>query len=202
LRFLAAFLCFIPALALADAAQDLKARLDEIHSLKGRFNQLLSDKNGKPLQSTSGEFAVKRPGYFLWQSEAPYEQTVIGTPEKVWVYDPDLEQVTIRKAQNEADGNPARLLSGDLSEIRSTYEVSLQTADGASRFQLVPKDANSPYRHVEFEFKGSQLAGLDFKDKLGQQTQIKFEQVQPNADIPSSVFVFNPPPGTDVIVDE
>lgn len=202
MKFLAVLLSFFPLFAMADAAQDLKNRLDDIQSIQGRFSQSLRDKAGKEMQSTKGEFAVKRPGYFLWESEAPYEQTVIGTPEKVWVYDPDLEQVTVRNSQKEIGNNPARLLSGDLNEIRSTYEVTQQVGESTDLFQLVPKDSSSPYSHVEFEFNGRQLSGLNFKDKLDQRTLIVFDQVQLNVEIPSSVFVFDPPEGTDVIVDE
>lgn len=198
--FLALLFC-APLSALADAAQDLKARLDAIQSLHGRFTQVLTDKAGANLQSSAGEFALQRPGYFLWQSEAPYEQTVIGTPEKVWIYDPDLEQVTVRSSEQQADNSPARLLSGDLSELRSTYEVSA-TPDNKETFRLVPRSSDSPYRYVEFTFSGDKLAALQFQDKLDQKTQIHFEQLKANIAIPADTFVFIAPEGTDVIVDE
>lgn len=198
--FLALLFC-APLSAFADAAQDLKNRLDAIQSLRGHFTQVLTDKAGANLQSSAGEFALQRPGYFLWQSEAPYEQTVIGTPEKVWIYDPDLEQVTVRASDQQADNSPARLLSGDLSELRSSYDVSA-AADDKAAFRLVPRGSESPYRYIEFTFKDDKLAALHFQDKLDQQTQIRFEQLQANTSIPADTFVFVAPEGTDVIVDE
>lgn len=200
MKLFAALLFFIPLLAVADAAQDLKARLDEIQSLRGRFTQVLSDKAGANLQSSAGEFVVKRPGYFLWESEAPYEQTVIGTPEKVWIYDPDLEQVTIRNSKHQADNSPARLLSGDLSELRSNYEVN-GGAKGET-FRLLPRQSDSPYRYIEFDFSEKKLAALRFQDKLDQVTQIRFEQLQVNTPVSAETFIFTAPEGTDVIVDE
>lgn len=199
MKFFAALVFFAPLLAFADAAQDLKTKLDEIQSLRGRFTQVLSDKAGANLQSSSGDFVVKRPGYFLWQSEAPYEQTVIGTPEKVWIYDPDLEQVTIRNSDHQADNSPARLLSGDLSELRSTYEVSGNAKEG---FRLQPRKPDSPYRYIEFGFSDNKLVALRFQDKLDQDTKIRFEQVQLNTPVAAETFVFTAPEGTDVIVDE
>lgn len=190
-----------PLGAFADAAQDLKERLDTVQSLKGRFTQVLTDKSGAKLQSSTGEFALQRPGYFLWKSEEPYEQTVIGTPEKVWIYDPDLEQVTVRGSEQQADNSPARLLSGDLSELRSTYEVSAKPNDKEA-FHLVPRTADSPYRFIEFTFSGDKLAALYFQDKLDQKTEIHFEQLKTNITIPADTFVFTAPEGTDVIVDE
>lgn len=202
MRLLCAWLALAPLLASADAAEDLKTRLDRIHDLKGQFKQVLSDKTGATLQTSSGEFALKRPGYFLWESAAPYEQTVIGTPEKVWVYDPDLEQVTVRKADQQATDNPARLLSGDLASLKSNYEVSAKSSGAGASYHLVPKSADSPYSHIEFSFQQESLAGLSFKDKLDQQTRIDFDKLQLNTSIPAEVFVFTPPAGADVIVDE
>lgn len=198
--FLALLFC-APLIAFADAAQGLKNRLDAIQSLRGHFTQTLTDKSGANLQASSGEFALQRPGYFLWQSAAPYEQTVIGTPEKVWIYDPDLEQVTIRRAEQQGDKSPARLLSGDLSELRSSYDVST-TADDKNAYHLVPRSSDSPYRYIEFAFNGDKLVALHFQDKLDQKTQIRFEQLQVNPSIPAGTFVFTAPDGTDVIVDE
>lgn len=198
--FLAVLLC-VPLIAIADVAQDLKDRLDAIQSLRGQFTQELTDKAGANLQSSTGEFSLQRPGYFLWQSEAPYEQTVIGTPEKVWIYDPDLEQVTIRNAQQQDDNSPARLLSGDLSELRSAYEVSQKEGDGAN-FHLVPRSTDSPYRYIEFLFHDNKLTALHFQDKLDQKTRIRFEALQVNPAIPAGTFEFTAPEGTDVIVDE
>lgn len=198
MRILCALFALVPMLASADAAEDLKTRIDRIQDLKGQFKQVLSDKTGAMLQTSSGEFALKRPGYFLWESAAPYEQTVIGSPEKVWVYDPDLEQVTVRRADEQAGDNPARLLSGDLAALRSNYEV---TAEGAT-YHLEPKSVDSPYRYIEFNFRDEKLAGLSFKDKLEQETRIDFDGLQLNTNIPAEIFAFTPPQGVDVIVNE
>lgn len=201
MKLFLALLCCAPLAAFADAAQDLKSRLDAIQSLTGRFTQVLTDKAGADLQSSAGEFALKRPGYFLWQSEAPYEQTVIGTPQKVWIYDPDLEQVTVRSSEHQADNSPARLLSGDLGELRSNYDVSAGQ-DQKESFRLLPRQSDSPYRYIEFVFNGEKLAALHFQDKLDQKTEIRFEKLEANTSIPADTFVFTAPEGTDVIVDE
>ena len=202
MKFFLAMILAVPAWAHADAAQDLKNRLDKIQDLKGQFAQTISDKAGATLQSSSGEFALKRPGYFLWQSVAPHEQTVVGTPEKVWVYDPDLEQATVRDAADHAAGNPARLLSGDLAEVRSSYEVTAKDGAAKTEYHLVPRAPDSPYRSIQFVFQKDLLSGLRFQDKLDQETRIVFEKLQLNSAVPAELFVFEPPAGTDVIVDD
>jgi outer membrane lipoprotein carrier protein len=192
----------IPALALADAAEELKTRLDKMQDLSGRFAQILKDKSGATLQATQGDFSLKRPGYFLWQSAAPYAQTVVGTPEKVWVYDPDLEQVTVRKVENQPINNPARLLSGDLQDIKATYQVDVHSRADELEYRLVPRAKDSSYRYVELVFVKEQLVGLNFQDKLDQQTHIEFTQIHQNTHIPVNIFEFIPPEGTDVITDD
>lgn len=192
----------LPALVAADAAEDLKSRLDRIQDLKGNFKQVLSDKAGATLQTSSGKFALKRPGYFLWESAAPHEQTVVGTPERIWVYDPDLDQVTVRNAQAQGADNPASLLSGDLASVRSQYDVSAKTSETDAQYHLVPKATDSPYLFIEFTFQQDGLSGLRFKDKLDQITHIDFDQLQLNTRIPADIFAFTPPEGADVVIDE
>jgi outer membrane lipoprotein carrier protein len=109
--------------------------------------------------------------------------------------------VTVRGSAQQADNSPARLLSGDLRELRSSYDVSAKPEDKGS-FRLVPRSTDSPYRHVEFTFNGDKLMALHFQDKLDQKTQIHFEQLRENISIPAETFVFTAPEGTDVIVDE
>jgi outer membrane lipoprotein carrier protein len=202
LRFILKILFCIPALAFADAAEDLKTRLDKMQDLSGQFEQVLKDKANAVIQATKGDFSLKRPGYFLWQSAAPYAQTVVGTPEKVWVYDPDLEQVTLRKVANQTINNPARLLSGDLQDVKASYDVSVNTHADELEYRLVPRAKDSAYRYVELVFIKDQLVGLNFQDKLDQQTRIEFTQLQQNTNIPLNVFEFVPPEGTDIIADD
>lgn len=191
-----------PFSARADSVESLKAKLDTMQSLSGEFEQTLSDKSGAVVQSSSGEFHLLRPDYFLWQSEAPYEQTVLGTPDKVWVYDPDLEQVTVQTRTPEQKNNPASLLAGDIEQIRDTFEVSQSEVKGTVTYQLTPLTQQSSYKTVEFVFNDSTLERLAFVDKLEQTTRITFTELQLNPKLSTDFFTFNPPEGTDIIVDE
>lgn len=192
----------LPVTAAADAIESLKAKLDDMHSLSGKFEQTMRDKSGEVVQKSSGEFHLLRPDYFLWQSEAPYEQTVLGTPEKVWVYDPDLEQVTIQARTPEQKNNPASLLTGDVEQIRETFEVSESAVKGTTTYQLTPLTQESSYKRIEFVFADESLERLAFVDRLEQTTHIHFTQLQLNPDLKKSFFTFTPPEGTDIIVDE
>src|SRR5690606_35728590 len=118
---LIAALAFAALPAQADeekAAQRLTELLNQAQTLTARFSQLTLDGSGSRLQETSGELALKRPGQFRWHTDAPLEQLLVSNGKQIWLYDPDLEQVTIQTLDQRLSHTPALLLSGDVSQIR------------------------------------------------------------------------------------
>jgi len=185
--------------------KQLKERLDNIKTLKGEFEQNISDKNGKELQVSEGSFLLKRPGYFYWETEEPFPQIVIGEPKKLSMYDPDLEQLNIYPRGTDHETNPARLLSGELTELRSSFTISAPDKSKSKKsrlFILSPIEQDSAYRSITFRFKKDKLEGLVFVDRLEQTTDIKFVGTEENKPVDSQQFVFSPPEGTDIIVNE
>lgn len=201
LVWVAVSLVFLPLSVLADDAVQLKSLLDRVSVMEGQFEQELFDAQGAPIQSSSGAFSLKRPGYFRWHSEQPYEQLVVGTPTKVWIYDPDLEQVTVR--ENPSHNSPAAIISGDLASLKSAYEVSqLESGKNKARFVLSPLSDQENYGKVELTFNKNKLASLSFLDKLEQTTRITFSKTKENGKIKDDLFEFEVPAGADLIVDE
>ena len=107
----AAFAVF-PFLAHAGAVDQLHDFLKSTRTLKADFSQMVIGKNGRKPQQSSGTVAISRPGKLRWEILKPYPQLVVGDGEKVWIHDPDLQQVTVRKAGQAIGGSPAALLSG------------------------------------------------------------------------------------------
>lgn len=196
-------LCILPMASWADAAVQLKASLDRIATLQGNFSQLLKDGQGQLLQKSAGRFTLKRPGYFYWQSEAPFEQVVIGTPDKVWVYDPDLEQVTVRKNLQQQD-SPAAIISGDLDRLKTFFGIESEQKQGQkyTTYTLTPINADNSFKQVTLQFQKNQLVALSFLDKLDQTTDITFTDTIENKPVADALFHFDVPDGVDVILDE
>ncbi len=185
---------------LADAKQNLTARLQKLESLQGEFEQVITSDKGKTLQTSQGTFTMKRPGYFLWRTQAPHEQLVVGNPDKLWVYDPDLEQVTIRQGAAKGDNSPARLLSGDIASLAPQF--SIQEAS-PNHFTLTPKNpAAENFAQIQFDFEGDKLVLMAFVDKLGQQTRLNLKNTQANLPLDIKLFTFEPKPGTDIIQND
>ncbi len=176
-----------------------------IDTLKGNFRQRIIDSDGEALQVTDGEFSIKRPGYFLWHVAPPYEQVVVGTPKALKVYDPDLEQMTVH-GQDSLAGTPAALMSGDISAIENGYLVEREEdAKTESYFLRQKTEEYGAFESLVFVFsrkkKQKTLLEMSFTDKLGQKTEITVSNQKINVPIAESVFQFEPPKGTDIIVD-
>lgn len=183
------------------AVDKLSQQFNQYQTLSGDFVQTLVDEKGETLQSSSGEFVIQQPGYFRWDTKAPFPQLLVSNLESIWLYDPDLEQVTVRPYTTRADQAPSLLLSGDSEQIAKYYEVQ-ENAEQQNQFTLSPKDKESPFVAIELTFDQSLLAKMVLKDSLQQVTTFEFSEVRQDQSFPLEQFVFVPPEGTDVLIDE
>ena len=183
------------------AVARLSTLLEQAQTITGRFSQLTLDGSGTQLQEASGELALKRPGQFRWHTDAPMEQLLVSNGEKIWLYDPDLEQVTIQKMDQRLTHTPALLLSGDVSKISESFEVSLKEGGNVVDFILKPKAADSLFDSLRLSFRNGVINDMQLIDNVGQRTNILFLGVKMNPPIPASQFTFEVPEGADVIQD-
>ena len=181
------------------AVQRLTSLLNQAQTITGRFSQLTLDGSGTQLQETSGEMALKRPGQFRWHTDAPMEQLLLSNGENIWLYDPDLMQVTIQKMDQRLTHTPALLLSGDVSKIAENFDITLKEGGNVVDFILKPKAADSLFESLRLSFRGGVINDMQLIDSVGQRTNILFLGVQMNPSIAADQFTFEPPPGTDVI---
>lgn len=190
----------VPAQADQSASvQRLTGLLQQAETLTGRFSQLSLDGTGTQLQETSGEMALKRPGQFRWHTDEPMEQLLISNGKKVWLYDPDLEQVTIQTLDQRLTHTPALLLSGDVSAISENFDVSHQEAGEVVDFTLKPKAKDTLFDTLRLSFRGNVINDMQMVDGVGQRTNILFQGVELNQPLKADLFTFKIPKGTDVI---
>lgn len=186
----------------ADDLVPLRERLDAMNSLKGDFSQTLFDADGTLLEESHGEFALQRPGRFYWHTRAPFEQLLVSDGETIWLYDPDLEQVTRRSYDEQAQGSPALILSEDIDSLGENFRVRRQELDGEREsFALEPRHDEELFQMLELVFTGEQLAEIRMRDNLDQLTVFELSDVKRNVAIDPQRFVFEPPEGVDVLVD-
>jgi outer membrane lipoprotein carrier protein len=196
-------LVFLLACAAAHAAsvETLKTLLQETTSGKARFAQIVVDKNMKQLQQATGTMQFVRPGRFRWQYDKPYEQTIVGDGTRLWVYDKDLNQVTVKKLDKALGGSPAALLAGS-NEIEKVYDLlNLGEQEGLDWLEAVPKSKDNTFERIRLGFGKAGLEAMELRDQFAQTTIIKFANVERNPKIAPEVFRFTPPKGADVITD-
>jgi outer membrane lipoprotein carrier protein len=200
--FLLMFPLMVPAAAGAATIEDLKALLRETNTARSRFAQMVLDRNLKMLQQSTGTMQFARPGKFRWEYEKPYQQTIVGDGTRVWVYDKDLNQVTVRKLDVALGSSPAALLAGS-GDIDKSYALTATgSKDGLDWIEAVPRARDNTFEKVRLGFSKSGLEAMELRDQFGHVTVVKFLAIERNAKIAPETFKFTPPKGADVISDQ
>ncbi len=193
------FTISISASAHADSLDKLKAFISGTQTMRAGFEQSVIDKNGKSMQGASGTMQFSRPGKFRWEYLKPYKQEVVGDGVKLWIFDPDLNQVTVKKLGDSLGDSPAALLAGN-NDLDKHYTLT----DTGSKADIewldaVPKSKDTTFERVRIGFKGDALNVMELKDNFGQTTVIKFSALEKNPKLAGGAFTFVPPKGVDVV---
>ncbi len=166
-----------------------------------RFDQQVLDRDGKAVERASGTFAFARPGKFRWTYDKPHKQVLVGDGAKLWIHDPDLNQVTVKRIDKAISSTPAALLAGkdDITALFTLRDAG--TAGGLSWVEATPKAQDTGFERVRLGLQGRVLAAMELHDSLGGRTTLRFSDLKPNATVPPDTFKFAPPAGADVIED-
>ncbi len=205
LRSSLATLCLLglPLVALADdqsvAAERLNTLLMRANTMSADFSQMTLSSNGANLQEATGSLVLKRPGMFRWHTDAPAEQLLVSDGEQIWLYDPDLEQVTIQTMDKRLTHTPALLLSGDVSALEENFDITVVESGNVSEFLLTPKVNDTLFDNLRLSFLDGKMNDMQLSDAVGQRTNIVFQDVKLNEGVSQSQFTFDIPPGVDVI---
>ena len=192
-------IALLPLIAEAGAIDQLHDFLKSTKTLKADFAQSVIAKNGRKPQQSSGVVAIARPGKLRWEIQKPFPQLVVGDGEKIWIHDPELQQVTVRKAGQAIGGSPAALLSGS-NELEKNFTLKeAGEADGLAWVEATPKVSDSGFERVRLGFSGSDLRAMELLDSFGQTTLIHFTRLERNPALPAATFKFVPPAGVDVV---
>lgn len=185
--------------AFAGSVDSLKSFVQHTQTARAQFRQLLLDKKMTTVQEASGTMEFQRPGKFRWLYEKPYQQTIVGDGAKLWLYDPDLKQVTVKKLDQAIGGSPAALLAGN-NEIDKFFNLKDIGKRGTLEWlEATPKGQESSFEMVRMGFNGETLEVMELRDHFGQTTIIKFSGLERNPKLAPDLFRFTPPKGADVI---
>jgi outer membrane lipoprotein carrier protein len=185
-----------------DASGELTNLLLNIKTMQADFTQIVKDKSAKAaFQQTHGHMSLERPGKFRWQIIKPIAQLIIANGTRLWIYDADLEQVTIRSFHRAAGQTPALLLSDSTLTLNKDFTVEKQagTSTDNPKFVLSPKDKEDPFATITLSFLNKKIQEMKLEDRLGHVTTIAFQNVQVGMPLANSLFTFKPTANVDVI---
>jgi outer membrane lipoprotein carrier protein len=197
------FLCLctgalLPALAFASGLDQLKAFLDGSRTASGTFLQSVVGKSGRKPQQSAGSFALMRPGKFRWRYDKPYQQLLVSDGEKLWSFDPDLNQVTVKKLGKALGSSPAALLAGGDLEAHFTLKDAGES-QGIEMVDATPMAADGTFERVRIGFKDNLPRVMEIRDNFGQVTTLIFSSFRSNPTLAKDEFHFTPPKGADVV---
>ncbi len=191
--------------AQAGPVEDLDALLSGHQTAQARFTQFSMNESGSRAEESRGYFAVERPNRFRWVTETPFVQEIVSDGEYIWIYDPDLEQVTRKAADEQGGSAPAMILNGQIEQLSQSFDIRKIDEDvgGVALFELLPKNTeNSTFTRIRLLFEQDRISELSMQDSLGQRSMLTLQDLEYDAELPADVFKFVAPEGTDVILDQ
>ena len=184
--------------ARADAVDSLRDFAQNVKSGKASFTQTVTSVDGAKKKTSSGQFEFVRPNRFRFVYAKPFEQQIVADGQKVWLYDVDLNQVTVRPMAQALGATPAALLAG--ATLDKEFDLkAVPAAEGFEWVQATPKIKDGPIQLLRVGFKGKDLAALDIVDAFGQRSALRFTSLEQNIKLSDEQFRFTPPKGADVI---
>jgi outer membrane lipoprotein carrier protein len=185
--------------AASDPTASLRRFFSEVHSYQARFNQVVLDESLNIIQESSGTLWIERPDKFRWDYDLPFKQQIVADGSRIWVYDPELKQVTVRPLTGGLGDTPAMLLAGK-GKLDNNFTVkSLGVQGKLSWAQLIPKRKDGGFEDIRIGFEQGRLRMLEMVDGFGQTTRVTLQAPKENRKIDAAKFSFTPPKGVDVV---
>ena len=186
------------AAAQAGLAQ-MRAFLSDTRTLEAQFDQSVTSAKLKAERRATGRMALSRPGRFNWEYDNPYPQRIVGDGHKVWVYDPELNQVTVKAQSDALAASPAALLTGS-GDLEQAFELSEDgVANGLAWVAAKPRGEGSGFTLIRLAFADGELQAMELHDSFGQTTRLRFFELRRNQPVDDGEFRFQPPADADVI---
>ncbi len=197
-KYVFLLLFFSSSIVANDADVLLEKRLSA-STVSGKFKQVVIQ--DKRMSKSAGRFEMSRPSKFRWEIISPMPQLIVSNGKKLWVFDKDLEQVTIRTIDKTHKGTPALFLSGYDRQIAKQYHIQYTKKSTQEVFVLLPKTKDGTYQKIELIYQNGTIASLKLKDELGQTLILSFYAVRMNKPLNNSRFEFKPPKGVDIVTE-
>ncbi len=201
-RFAILLLAFAATSVHAAGLERFKSFLRGTQSARADFAQQVFDRQGKLLQESSGSFSYVRPGRFRWVYAKPNPQLIVGDGAHVWIYDQDLNQVTVSRMARALGSTPAALLAGS-TEIEQAFVFTEGGEQGGLEWlEAKPRDRDASFERIRLGMGADGVEAMELHDHFGQTTRLRFSRLERNPRLDPQAFRFTPPKGADVLGEQ
>lgn len=198
-RLLFLIIAFAMQDANASGLERMREYFKNIQTAQADFRQMVTDKQGHKTQEVTGTMRLQKPNKFRWDYNKPFVQEIVGDGEKIWIYDPELSQVTVRSISKATASSPAALLAGG-KEMERYFTIKDVSRKGELEWvSAIPKVGESGFERVFLGFKGDELIEMELHDSFGNRTAIEFTNLERNPKLARDLFKFTPPRDADVV---
>lgn len=194
-----ALLLFAGQIVHAASLERFQSFLRTTQSARGEFEQRVFDRNRKLLQTSKGTFVFQRPGRFRWTYSAPNEQLIVGDGTRVWIYDKELNQVSVRRLATALGSTPAALLAGSPGMEKTFEFAEAGEREGLQWLEAKPREREAGFERIRLGFGATWVDAMELVDHFSQTTVLRFSNLVRNPEVDAGTFRFNPPPGADVL---
>ena len=198
-KLLFGLMLLVSNIAMADGVSSLRDFFNNTVTMRAQFSQVVNDKQGRKIQEVDGTMQLQRPNKFRWDYKKPYEQQIVSDGKQVFLFDTELQQVTIRELSKSLGSSPAALLAGGEAVEKSFTLKNAIRKDGLTWVLALPKDKESGFDRVLLGFKADKLRKMELYDSFNHITHITFNEVERNPILQEATFLFTPPEGVDVV---
>ena len=192
-------LLLLPTLACAAGVERFHAYLRSTQTASADFEQQVFDREKKLVQRSRGSFTLQRPGRFRWSYAQPYAQLIVGDGKRVWIYDEDLNQVTVRAMASALGSTPAALLAGAADVERAFALSDAGQRDGLEWVEAKPREREAGFERIRLGLGSAGVQAMELTDHFGQTTLLRFSNIARNPKVDPDAFRFVPPKGADVL---
>ena len=175
--------------------------LDGIESLEANFLQEIIDRDGVVLETSHGYLKIKKPNMYKWVYFSPIEQEIVCNGDKIWIHDPELEQVVVRDVLD-SDPNILDFIFEEPKVIKKTYSIEhiLEDSGVEEKFLLIHlKEDSAIFEKAYVSFYDRTIHELKVRTGTERTLKVRLKAVRKNNEISAQEFEFVPPQGTDVV---
>ena len=189
-------------LSVTEVVQRLQAKYQNMQTLQANFSQSYQSKRFSGGGITeSGVVYMQKGGLMKWEYQKPERKIFLSDGLFYFYYVPQDKQVVKTPVDHQTQQSPALFLAGRGNFAKDFTAQWADPRPGSRLIKLTPVKPQPDFEYliVDLDPARNLVMRLLVVDSYDNRTEYKFTNIRENPALPSNFFVFNAPPGTDVV---